>query len=200
MFLNWRTKGVRRNIQTTMKVYTKTGDKGKTGLIGGTRVMKNDARLEAYGTIDELNSNLGLLCTYSIPDQDLCFLRNIQHTLFVVGSYLATDTSKVELNKASVLTAENIDQVEKEIDRLDAQLPKLEAFILPGGCAAASVAHICRTVARRAERRMYDVNDTYGLDMHVLVYINRLSDYFFVFSRYLNKIQENEEILWKKYV
>lgn len=182
-----------------MKVYTKTGDKGQTGLIGGTRVPKNDIRLDAYGTVDELNSFIGLLCSYAIPEIDLLFLRSVQHNLFVVGSHLATDTSVVELRSASVLSADSIVTIEKQIDRLDEQLPTLTAFILPGGSPASALCHVCRTVTRRAERRIYDVNSMFHVDEQILIYLNRLSDYFFIFSRYLNKIAECEEILWKKH-
>lgn len=182
-----------------MKVYTKTGDKGSTGLIGGTRVPKNDIRLEAYGTIDELNSFIGLLCTYIMPDDDLAFLRLVQHNLFVVGSHLATDTSKVELNNASVLSADSISAIEMQIDKLDAQLSELTAFILPGGSSASALCHVCRTVTRRAERRIYEMNSIFCIDEQILVYLNRLSDYFFVLSRYLNKTAEFKEILWKRH-
>ena len=112
-----------------MKLYTKTGDKGQTGLIGGTRVAKNDVRLDAYGTVDELNSFIGLLTTYAIPEEDVAFLRKIQNLLFSVGSHLATDTSKVAFHSASVLVEADIECIEREIDRLDAALPPLNSFI-----------------------------------------------------------------------
>jgi cob(I)alamin adenosyltransferase len=181
-----------------MKLYTKTGDKGQTGLIGGTRVAKNDVRLEAYGTIDELNSFIGLLTTYMIPEEDIVFLRKIQHLLFSVGSHLATDTSKVAFHNASVLKGEDVECVENEIDRIDATLPPLSAFILPGGSPSGALAHVCRTVARRAERRMFDMNTDYPIDNHIFVYVNRLSDYFFVLSRYLTVFENGAEICWKK--
>lgn len=182
-----------------MKVYTKTGDKGQTGLIGGTRVPKNDIRLEAYGTVDELNSFIGLLCAYDIPKEDLAFLRSVQHNLFVVGSYLATDRSVVAVNNASVLSIDSIIDIEHQIDKLDERLPLLTAFILPGGSQASALCHVCRTVTRRAERRIYEMNSLFNVDEQILVYLNRLSDYFFIFSRYLNNIAEYEEILWKKH-
>ena len=181
-----------------MKLYTKTGDKGQTGLIGGTRVAKNDIRLEAYGTVDELNSFIGLLTTYSIPEIDLIFLRQIQNTLFTVGSHLATDISKVKLLQASVLSDDSIKKIESEIDRLDTILPNLTSFILPGGSQASALSHVCRTITRRAERRIYDMNMIYEIDNQIIVFFNRLSDYFFAFSRYLNHTTDSEEICWKK--
>jgi len=180
-----------------MKLYTKTGDKGQTGLIGGTRVAKNDVRLDAYGTIDELNSFIGLLTTYQIPESEIQFLRFIQHKLFTIGSHLATDTSKVSLHKASVLDDESILRIEQEIDRLDATLPELSSFILPGGSQSGALCHICRTVARRSERRLFDMNELHNVDSHILIFINRLSDYFFVLSRFLTLRSGCEEIYWK---
>jgi cob(I)alamin adenosyltransferase len=181
-----------------MKLYTKTGDKGQTGLIGGTRVAKNDVRLDAYGTVDELNSFIGLLTTYAIPEEDIVFLRKVQNLLFSVGSHLATDTSKVAFHSASVLVDDDIESIELEIDRLDASLPPLSAFILPGGSPSGALGHVCRTVARRAERRIFDMNKEYPVDNHILVYINRLSDYFFALSRSLTIFENGKEICWKK--
>ena len=178
-----------------MKIYTKTGDEGKTGLIGGTRVMKNDVRIEAYGTVDELNSFVGLLASYDLPIDVKEFLQKMQHRLFVIGSYLATDVTKVSLNAASILKPEDITDIEKEIDRMSEKLPELSAFILPGGSTESGISHVCRTVARRAERRIVDV-DVY--DIQVVMYVNRLSDYFFVLSRYITITKGYEEILWKK--
>jgi cob(I)alamin adenosyltransferase len=181
-----------------MKLYTKSGDKGETGLIGGTRVPKNDVRIEAYGTVDELNSFIGLLTTYQIPEPEVDFLRHIQNNLFIIGSHLATDTSKVELKKASILKPESIDQIEKEIDRLVEMLPELKSFILPGGSESGALSHICRTISRRAERRLFDMNKVHPIDNLILVYFNRLSDYFFALSRYLTLKTNGKEILWKK--
>lgn len=116
-----------------MKIYTKTGDKGTTSLVGGTRVPKTHIRLEAYGTVDELNSNLGLLITYLLDGKDKDFLQQVQDRLFAVGSHLATDREKMELKEASIISSEQVEMVEREIDRLDTLLPPLSAFILPGG-------------------------------------------------------------------
>lgn len=181
-----------------MKVYTKTGDKGKSGLIGGTRVAKNDVRLEAYGTVDELNSYVGLLSTYSeLKPEDIQFLRFVQNKLFSVGSHLATDRERVELHEASMLTDDDILLVEREIDRLDGSLPPLTNFVLPGGTQASAVCHVCRTVARRAERCVCSLMEYYPVDNQVLVFLNRISDYFFVLSRYLVNISGCQEIYWK---
>jgi len=180
-----------------MKLYTKTGDKGETGLIGGTRVPKNDVRIEAYGTIDELNSFVGLLTTYQIPEKDRLFLRTIQNNLFSIGSFLATDTTKVALHSISMLKKETISLIEEEIDRLDATLPALSSFVLPGGSQTGALSHICRTVSRRAERRLFDLNEFYQVDSQISIYINRLSDYFFALSRYLTLAAGAEEICWK---
>lgn len=181
-----------------MKLYTKTGDKGQTGLIGGTRVQKNDVRLDAYGSVDELNSFIGLLTTHSIPEKDLEFLRIIQNRLFTVGSILATDTTKVALPQAFLLSEDEITLIEQEIDRLDNLLPSLSSFILPGGSQDGALCHICRTIARRAERRIFDMNMNYNVDNQILVYFNRLSDYFFALSRFLTINNGGEEICWKR--
>ena len=181
-----------------MKIYTKTGDKGTTGLIGGTRVTKNDMRLDAYGTIDELNSFVGLLITHlSEEDRNLDFLRKVQNNLFVIGAYLATDQDKTERTKSTILSADSIMLIETEIDVLTAELPPLNSFILPGGSVTGSIAHVCRTVTRRAERRIYDVNDKFPVDDNIFVFVNRLSDYFFTLSRYLTKRSDKSDFFWK---
>jgi cob(I)alamin adenosyltransferase len=180
-----------------MKLYTKTGDEGQTGLIGGTRVSKNDIRIETYGTVDELNSFIGMLTTYPISDENRSFLRIIQNQLFTIGSYLATDTSKVPLSRASILHEDIILSIEKEIDRLDEILPQLSSFVLPGGSQSGALCHICRTITRRAERRLFDMNQVYSIDNKILVYFNRLSDYFFALSRYFTLQNGGEEIYWK---
>lgn len=182
-----------------MKLYTKTGDKGQTGLIGGTRVSKNDVRIEAYGTVDELNSFIGLLTTYDIQQENFNFLRNIQNNLFTIGSYLATDLNKTQPGKDSILRTDCIEQIEKEIDRLDSILPALTSFVLPGGSPSGALCHICRTITRRTERRIFDMNDKYLVDVQILVYFNRLSDYFFALSRQLTINSGFEEIYWKRH-
>lgn len=182
-----------------MKVYTKTGDAGQTGLIGGTRVWKNDTRLEAYGTIDELSAFIGLLTTANLPENERMFLQQIQHKLFAVGSHLATDQSKIKPKAASIVREEDILKLEAEIDRMDKTLPKLNNFVLPGGSEAGAKSHVCRTVTRRAERKIMDLTRSgIMIDDTIPKYINRLSDYFFVLSRYLTVNEGHKEFFWKK--
>ncbi|GCB37468.1 cob(I)yrinic acid a,c-diamide adenosyltransferase [Bacteroides faecalis] len=177
-------------------VYTKTGDKGTTGLVGGTRVPKTHIRLEAYGTIDELNSHLGWLYTYLMDENDRDFILGVQHKLFSIGSYLATDQGKTQLKCASIITQENVLCIEQEIDKLDEQLPELRAFIIPGGARGAAVCHVCRTICRRAERRILVLSETCTISPELLAYVNRLSDYLFVLSRKINFDEQNNEIFW----
>ena len=182
-----------------MKIYTKTGDKGQTSLIGGVRVSKCCERLESYGTVDELNSYIGLLITYCTNERDVSFLTSIQRNLFVVGSYLATDTSQTELRATSVVTDEMITFVEQEIDVINASLPPIKLFLHPGGCRGAGVSHVCRTVCRRAERCIIALAETgANVDLQVIAYVNRLSDYFFVLARKMNVEAGHEEIIWER--
>lgn len=181
-----------------MKLYTKTGDKGQTGLIGGTRVAKNDVRIETYGTVDELNSFIGLLTTSQIEAENIAFLRVIQNQLFTIGSYLATDTSKVSLPNTTILGENAISSIELEIDRLDEILPPLSAFVLPGGSQSGALSHVCRAITRRVERKLFDMNELYLIDNQIFIFINRLSDYFFALSRYLTIQSGSEEIYWIK--
>lgn len=184
-------------------IYTKTGDKGMTSLVGGQRVSKTDLRLEAYGTVDELNSQLGLLLTEVGDASDHALLNEVQNHLFVVGGYLATDQSTTQLRAQSVVTPAMIESLEKAVDEIDSSLPKLRAFVLPGGTRGASMAHVCRTVCRRAERRILALNnqlkerDEAELDANVLSYMNRLSDFLFVLARKMNIIEGQDEIIWK---
>ena len=182
-----------------MKIYTKTGDKGTTSLVGGTRVPKTHIRLEAYGTVDELNSNLGLLITYLLDGKDKDFLQQVQDRLFAVGSHLATDREKMELKEASIISSEQVEMVEREIDRLDTLLPPLSAFILPGGSRGAAVCHVCRTVCRRAERRILALAEQVEIASELLAYVNRLSDYLFVLSRKMNQDDKKGEIFEGSY-
>lgn len=181
-----------------MKIYTKTGDKGKSGLIGGTRVEKSDMRLEAYGTVDELNTQIGLLISLDVKEEHLCFLQKVQNLLFTVGSNLATDTSKMEYKAASTMREEYVEEIEREIDNLEMNLPPLKHFILPGGSQKAAVSHICRTTARRAERRIVTMSAHFPVDELTLKYINRLSDYFFVLARVLLMDDSKKEIIWEQ--
>lgn len=177
-------------------IYTKTGDKGTTSLVGGQRVSKAHQRIESYGTIDELNSFIGLLMTSLEDQKDIDFLSFIQHKLFTVGSYLATDQDTTELKIESKVTQETITRIEQEIDRIDSELPKMTNFILPGGCRSASLAHVCRTVCRRAERQIYRLADTVQVEEPVLIFVNRLSDYLFVLARKECINNHGKEIIW----
>jgi len=187
-------------------VYTRTGDKGMTSLVGGERVNKFDNRLEAYGTVDELSSTIGLLITYLQDQEDDDFLTRIQHLLFNLGGYLATDITSTKLTAKTVIPSEEVTKIEKEIDRLDASLPKINAFLLPGGSRGACIAHQARTICRRAERRILSFYNQMGpegdiqqrnIDANVLTFVNRLSDYLFILSRKINKDEGIEEKKWK---
>ena len=178
-------------------VYTRTGDTGTTSLVGGVRVPKTHIRLEAYGTVDELNAHLGLLVTYLTDEADACFVRQIQDTLFAIGSYLATDTSQTHLKERSIITSAQVEALEHEIDRLDGRLPRLTAFVLPGGSRGAALCHICRTVCRRAERRILSLDSEAEVAPELQAYVNRLSDYLFVLSRKMNQDEKKGEIFWR---
>lgn len=177
-----------------MKIYTKGGDKGTTSLVGGTRVCKHCTKIEAYGTIDELNSFIGDLLTVlqSKPDADL--LNKVQNWLFNAGSILAAEEAYVE--KMPQVTQEQINQIENRIDEIDSIQPKHNKFILPSGVPSATKAHICRTVARRAERCICALNSEEPVNENILKLINRLSDYLFVLARYCNNIENKAEIFW----
>ena len=177
-------------------IYTRTGDKGTTSLVGGQRVSKAHQRIESYGTVDELNSIIGLLMTALENQEDKDFLSFIQHKLFTIGSYLATDQETTELKIESKVTPESITRIENEIDRIDDTLPRLKAFVLPGGCRSASLAHVCRTVCRRAERQIYRLAETNLVEEPVLVFMNRLSDYLFVLARKECIHINGQEIIW----
>jgi len=179
-----------------MKVYTKTGDKGKTGLIGGTRVAKNDVRLEAYGTVDELNSYVGLLRAFISEEGIKDTIVDIQNQLFKIGSYLAVDTSVSEIRSEFKLEEVRIELLEKEMDKLESSLPPLTGFVLPGGHEATGICHVARTVCRRAERRVIDIREMYEVDDWIVRYLNRLSDFLFVLSRHLSNYYGVDEIQW----
>ena len=177
-------------------IYTKTGDKGKTSLVGGKRVDKTHIRLEAYGTVDELNSFIGLLVC-EITDTELKdFLLFVQNKLFVVGSYLATETKAINPEAALIITDSDIEAIETIMDKLDAQLPKLTRFIIPGGSKSAARAHICRTVCRRAERNTYKVADEFEIEENILIFLNRLSDFFFLTARF-ECPKTGKELYWE---
>lgn len=177
------------------KIYTKTGDTGSTSLIGGTRVPKDDIRLDAYGSLDELNAQLGLLACELQDGNDVSFVQTIQHHLFRLGSSLATDTHVTDPHFKQPVTQEMLLWLEQEIDRIEEKLPKHNLFVLPGGNRACACCHIARTVCRRAERQIIHVANTYETNPAVLTYVNRLSDYLFVLSRKAC-IHDSPEFFW----
>ena len=179
-------------------IYTRTGDKGKTSLVGGARVKKTHVRLEAYGTVDELNSQLGLLYTYLTEEGDKKLILWVQHKLFSVGSYLATDQSNTALRIESQIADEDIHRLENAIDEADALLPPLKAFVIPGGSRGSAVCQVCRTVCRRAERRILTMAEEHEVTENVSAFVNRLSDYLFVLARKMNLLAETDEIYWGK--
>lgn len=169
-----------------------------TSLVGGVKVSKTHARIEAYGTADELSSQLGLLASFMKDKDDKDFLQGIQRNLFTISSYLATDRSKTPLAPSFTFNTAEVEKIENEIDKVLANIPPQTSFILPGGSHEAALAHVCRTVCRRAERRMFSLNEATELDADVLKYINRLSDYLFVLARKLNFIDGVREKTWNK--
>ena len=179
-------------------IYTRTGDKGTTALVGGTRVAKTHVRLEAYGTVDELNTQLGLLYTYLTEEVDRKTILWVQHKLFSVGSYLATDQEHTTLRIESQIADEDIQRLERAIDEADAMLPPLKAFVIPGGARGSAVCHVCRTVCRRAERRILAMAEEHEVTENVSAFVNRLSDYLFVLARKMNILAETDEIYWDK--
>lgn len=179
-----------------MKIYTKTGDKGMTSLVGGKRVPKNSARLESYGTIDELNSYLGMIRSFPIDPVITGELVEIQSRLFDVGGNLATDSEDPNVTIRLGVKEQDIELLEKAIDRMDAEVPPMKFFVLPGGDQVVSFCHIARTVCRRAERRILDLSTEAEVDELVLKYVNRLSDYLFILSRKLTNDLGMEEMKW----
>ncbi len=165
------------------KVYTKTGDKGSTGLIGGKRVEKHNPRLEAYGTVDELNSFIGLIRSFEIEDNERKVLETVQSKLFTVGAHLAVDEDHEDLKNQYTCSESDVEFLEKEIDLINGQLPEMNCFVLPGGSQLVSYTHIARTICRRAERRMTELSEITEVNKNVAKYVNRLSDYLFVISR-----------------
>ncbi len=179
-----------------MKIYTKTGDEGMTSLIGGKRVAKNSARLESYGTIDELNSFLGMIRSFPMAPEVEDELVEIQSRLFDVGGNLATDPENAPLKMKLGVKEKDIERLEKAIDRMDGEVPPMTHFVLPGGNEVVSFCHIARTVCRRAERRILDLGGEAEVDALVLKYVNRLSDYLFILSRKLAHDSGLEERKW----
>lgn len=189
-------------------LYTRTGDRGTTALVGGTRVAKNSPRVNAYGSVDELNAHVGLVhdhvSSIAGAEEDACLLIRINKVMFSIGAYLATPSPQMDPDQplpadlpAPAVDEAEIEALEQAIDRLDASVPPQRTFILPGGTVAASVTHVARTVCRRAERKVLDLADT-GVYVHPLVarYINRLSDYLFILARSLNHLAGVADIPW----
>ncbi len=179
-----------------MKIYTKTGDAGTTALYGGARVSKADERVETYGTIDELNAHLGLLRDQEVNQARAQLFQEIQETLFVIGSHLAADPSK-ESMKLPPLSEASVPHLEASIDALDADLPAMKFFILPGGHPAVSACHVARCVCRRAERQVVRFSQHEAVDPLIIVYLNRLSDWLFVLARAMGQELGVDEIPWK---
>lgn len=169
------------------KIYTKKGDDGTTSLVGGKRINKSSMRVEAYGTVDELNSNLGYLVSLMTDKHSICFIKSIQAKLFSIGGYLASEPQTIVGN---IISDEAISEMEAEIDSMDSCLQPIHCFVIPGGNPAAAYGHICRTVCRRTERRILALQSEQKMDAKVLMYMNRLSDYMFVLSRFLNIAQK----------
>jgi cob(I)alamin adenosyltransferase len=179
-----------------MKVYTKTGDKGKTSLYGGTRVAKSDKRIDAYGNIDELNAYIGWLRDQPVNAEREALLKEIQDRLFTIGSILASSPEKRNLKKPDLVEAD-VELLESAIDLMEIDLEPLRYFVLPGGNSIVSFCHIARTVCRRAERSIVLLNQSDDVPDLVIQYINRLSDYLFVLSRKLCKELSADEVYWK---
>lgn len=178
-----------------MKIYTKTGDSGSTSLLGGRRVSKGHIRIEAFGTVDELNAYVGLLADQEINRSRVMFLKDIQEKLFVIGAALATEPGKDKVKKPDV-DPDAIVSLETQIDAMDNQLEPLTRFILPGGHQVVSFCHIARTVCRRAERCVVNLQEVEEVNEIVIRYLNRLSDYLFVLSRLVAKELNVEEVTW----
>ncbi|MBO3273070.1 cob(I)yrinic acid a,c-diamide adenosyltransferase [Hymenobacter defluvii] len=179
-----------------MKIYTKTGDQGLTSLIGGTRVPKSSLRIDCYGTVDELNAYIGLLRDQDVNGSRRGLLKEIQDRLFTMGASLASDPEKSKM-KIPDLHAEDVALLEQEMDRMNAGLPELREFILPGGHPSVSVSHVARCVCRRAERLVIHLREESFVADLVIVYLNRLSDYLFVLGRQMAHDLGAEEVTWK---
>ncbi len=181
-----------------MKIYTKKGDKGTTSLIGGQRVSKSHIRIETYGTIDELNSFLGLLRSKNIDTETNEIILRTQNNLFTIGAYFATDQNSTKLEKYAILDKKEVEYLEETIDFIDKKLDRLTNFIIYGENETSAIAHVCRAVARRVERNIIAVNEELNVDENIIKYINRLSDFLFVLARYCANENKNKNIFWQK--
>jgi cob(I)alamin adenosyltransferase len=185
-----------------MKIYTKSGDKGNTSLFGGTRVPKDHIRIEAYGTVDELNSYIGLIRDQKIAEHNKQILIQIQNDLFTLGAMLATSPEKERLKNGKErlsipkITQKSVELLENEIDAMNETLPAMSHFVLPGGHTTVSFCHIARCVCRRAERKTTKLNAENTIDEQIIIYLNRLSDYLFVLARKLTIDNKSQEIPW----
>jgi len=179
-----------------MKIYTKTGDDGSTGLIGGTRVPKYHLRIESYGTVDELNAHLGIVCDWQKTEEAKMQLKEIQDRLFTVGSSLAADPEKSKMALPDLLQSD-VEMLEKAMDKMNEVLPQLKNFIIPGGHKAVSETHIARCVCRRAERLVVHLSNNEKVEPLIVQYLNRLSDYLFVLARKTALDYKVEEIKWQ---
>ena len=179
-----------------MKIYTKTGDSGKTSLVGGTRVSKTELRIEAYGTVDELNSYVGLLRDQEVNNDRKDILKEIQDRLFTIGSILASESEQTK-KRIPDLHESDVELLEREMDKMDESLEPMRFFILPGGHQSVSFGHLARTVCRRAERITLRLAEESEVNELVIKYLNRLSDYLFVLCRMMIKELNIEEISWK---
>ena len=179
------------------KVYTRTGDKGETSLVGGVRIKKSDIRLEAYGTVDELSAHLGMLVAMMKEGEERDLIIRVQSNLFNVCTHLATDQSQTPLYPSAHLADGEIELLEERIDYLMKLLPERQGFILPGGTSTAAQAHICRTVCRRAERRIVALAEVAQIGPEIQQYVNRLSDYLFVLAKIINFNEGKSEIIWQ---
>ncbi len=176
-----------------MKIYTKTGDSGTTSLFGGERVPKYHPRIEACGSIDELNAHLGMVARRA-PNQFLQIIQTIQRDLFIIGSNLATRNTSATL---PTLRQDTVAWLEQRIDEYNAQLPELHTFILPGGSLAGATCHVARTICRRAERRVVELHNIESINPVFIKYLNRLSDFLFQLARVMNQADHQPELLWK---
>ena len=176
-----------------MKIYTKKGDQGETSLYGGQRLKKSDLRLECYGGTDELNAYLGLI--QSVSKKENALIKSLQICLFEIGSHLAADPASKNL-KLPEINESIVDEMEAEIDVMNDSLPPLKTFILPGGTLSASHCHVARTICRRVERLIVALNERDGVDYRIIVFLNRLSDYLFVYARFLVYDEGGEEFKW----
>jgi cob(I)alamin adenosyltransferase len=179
-----------------MKIYTKKGDSGLTGILGGTRLPKAHLRIEAYGTVDELNASIGLLRDHLTQDELRNDLLKVQEELFTIGAQLASDPAKNKM-ELPMINESNVSYLERRMDEMEAGLPEMKSFILPGGHPNVSLAHLCRTICRRAERHCVGLSTIDQVNPLILQYLNRLSDYFFVLSRHIGRILGIQEIPWR---